>query len=220
VMFHAAFLQMHAELPVINKDGRIVIAAKSGASPSGRQSGKQDTPYATLPNIQKNTDPILRKHGFTLITTPEPGADGVGILMHGELSFVCDTQYGRLVHHKRCAIPAPLETGGSKNNVQGVGSSLSYTRRFVRLTLLDIISEAKEDKALDDDGKAASGPASKPPPKINKEQVDTLVKLIVSCGVSRETFCAKYDIETVRDLLAKDYEDAVAACNNYAARNK
>ncbi len=198
--FFQAFGKMQTDLPVINKDRKIVVEGKAG-----KKGGSMA--YATFTAIYKVVKPIARKYGFTVWFEPGIGTDD-RLTMRTHL----DHEKG---HGISCIIPLPLETSGSKNNVQGVGSSISYGKRYGLIAVCAIISEAPEDQ--DDDAKAVSGPASKPAPKINKEQVDTLVKLIVSCGVSRETFCAKYEIEAVRDLLAKDYEDAVAACNNYAA---
>ncbi len=222
VEFEDAYLTMHDELPVINADGRIVIGAKSGSSPTGRQSSKQDTPYASYLNIQRITKPILKRNGFNLHTTPDVGPDGTGIVMRGKLARVCDTQYGKLVWAKTCAIPTTIEASGSKNQAQGITSGISYAKRQCAVVLLDLVSEAKEDK--DNDGnttgskKRVADPESqeKPESKVDRKQIDALIDVMESCGVSRETFCDKYGIAAVKDLPAARYADAVAACKSYA----
>jgi hypothetical protein len=220
VMFTEAFIQMHADLPIINKDGRIEIPAKKAPSPGGRPSGKQDTPYATYPNIQKHTDPVLKKHRFALILQPEP-REGGGILMKGELSFVCETQYGRLVHHKRCVIPVPLEAGGSKNDAQGISSSLAYGKRNARIILLDIITLAKDDQEKELKTPVAASPKQPEAEEtalISQDQADKLIDEIEACGVSREIFCKKFAVKAVAELPAEKYADAIEACRAYAAR--
>ena len=56
---------MQAELPVINKDGKIEIRAKDA---SGERSGKlqQATPYATFDAIMYAIQPLLTTSEFSL----------------------------------------------------------------------------------------------------------------------------------------------------------
>lgn len=223
VEFVSAYVAMQEELPTINKDGRIEMPARPGKA-------SKDQLYSSYPNLSRIVKPILLKHKFACVMLPEPGPENSGILMRGELSLVCETEYGRIVHTKRCAIPAPLEVSGSKNPVQGVGSSLSYTKRYAKIALLDIISEAPEDK--DDDGRRAGKrhkpdsaaaddfPGDAPPATVTAAQADKLIDAIEACGVGRAKFCAKYGIKAVADLPTGLFDDAVAACTEYAERAK
>ena len=228
VAFVAAYIDMQEELPVIDARGRIIIE-KPG-------SRKQETPFAYYKEIQKVTKPILRKHKFAMMMLPDIGPNGVGVVMRGQLAYVCDTQYGRMVHVEQCAIGAPLETSGSKNNVQGVGSSLSYTKRYAAIALLDLVSEAAADQ--DDDGEAAAagkkrnlrpaaGAAAEPgtstvpaDEKINGSQAKELLKVIDECGVEATVFMDKYKITAVHDLPAAMFDEAVKNCRDYLARTK
>lgn len=227
VQFVSAYIDMQEELPVINAKGRIEIPAKR----ADRKA--QATAYATYQEINRVTKPILKKHRFALITLPDIGPDGTGVVMRAQLAFVCDTQYGRMVHSEHCAIQAPLETSGSKNNVQGVGSSLSYTKRYCYVSLLNLVSEAPEDK--DDNGKTAGGPRPRPGPAggatieaviveaepiITQAQADQLRDMIESCGVTKERFCERFQIDAVADLPARFFDDAMAACRAYQERTR
>ena len=209
VAFMAAYIDMQDELPVIDAKGRIEIEAKR----EGRK--KQDTRYATYQEINRVTKPILKKHRFGMLMLPDVGANGVGVLMRGQLAYVCETQYGKMVHAEHCAIAAPLETGGSKNNVQGVGSSLSYTKRYTAIALLNLVSEAPEDR--DDDGKTATGkkPAPAGPTEITDQQVRELDAAITDCGVSLDVFLKKFEITGLPGLHPSLFDEAMAACKRF-----
>ena len=212
VQFMQAYIAMQDELPTIDAKGRIEIESK-------RVGGKkQSTPYATFHEINRITKPILKSHKFAMLLLPDVGRDGAGILMRGTLSYVCDTQYGRMVHSESCAISAPLETSGSKNNVQGVGSSLSYCKRYAVVALLNLVSEAPEDK--DDDGVAAGGKPvteAKLPQFVSAAQVEELKIAIEDCGVSEDTFLDKYQIDGLMALPFKLFDEALAACKRFKA---
>jgi len=205
--FTRAFIALQNDLPVINATGRIEIEGKSGKK-------GQKTPYATFQEIHRVTKPILREHGFALWFAPDVGPEG-RIVMRGYLDHVEG-------HGKTCAIPLPLETSGSKNNVQGVGSSISYGKRYATISLLNIVSHAPEDSDRDgadapknkrggepaqDDGDGAG--------KISMEQAQRLREKIDLVGLTSERFCAKYKIEGIADLDAAMFQEALNACDNF-----
>jgi hypothetical protein len=214
VQFVSAYIDMQEELPTIDAKGRIEIEAK-------RQGAKkQSTPYATYQEINKVTKPILKKHRFGMMMLPDVGENGTGVVMRGQLVYVCDTQYGRMVHAERCTIAAPLETSGSKNNVQGVGSSLSYTKRYCAVALLNLISEAKEDADDDATGKGTT---------ITAEQVQTIVEMAAEIGcpgphllshLNKTKPKGAHDIQTIEELPPTRYKETLAALDGYAANKK
>jgi hypothetical protein len=200
--FTADFIELQADLPVINAKGRIEIEAK-------RAGGKkQNTPYATFNEINRVTKPILKAHGFAMWFEPDVGTDGK-IIMRGHLDHFRG-------HGKTCAISLPLETSGSKNNVQGVGSSISYGKRYSAIALLNLVSEALEDK--DDDAKTASGDdaaAAEDVATITPKQFAELKEAIEDCGVPMETVCSKYGVEKIGLLPAPLFKDVMSACANF-----
>lgn len=200
------FIALQAALPTIRADGRIEIEAKPGKR-------GQSTPYASFQNIMKTVKPLLREHGFTLSFEPDiaPGTDG-RIIMRGHLAH----QKG---HTRSCAIMLPLETSGSKNNVQGVGSSISYGKRYATIALLNIISNAKEDADLDghDPKKVIDGEVIVESEKISPKQRAEVIAAIEDCGVGLERFCQHFEIKAVADLLASQFVSAITACANYKA---
>ena len=73
-------------------------------------------------------------------------------------------------HQEATKLALPADTSGNKNVVQAWGSSISYAKRYVAMTLLGI---ATEDE--DDDGKKAGAPAIE---QITEQQVEQLGALI------------------------------------------
>jgi hypothetical protein len=150
IAFAEAFSELQPELPTIDRKGRIVVYSKSDREKPGGVPADaepiQKTPYATLDDILEAIREPLHKHGFSLRFEHDTATDGrlitTAILRH------------RLGHAERATTP-PLQhdSSGSKNNVQAVGSSLTYGRRYALMAVLPIVSHAAQD--ADDDGKAA-----------------------------------------------------------------
>ncbi len=213
--FNEAFIDLQGELPMITQTGKIIILEK------GTKKIVQATPYATFNEINRVTKPILQKHGFGLSFSTEPGLDGrinvKGILKH------------RRGHQETTVFPLPLETSGSKNNVQGVGSSMSYGKRYAAIALLNLVSEAPQDND-DKDGNLIEGKAERtqgfePDPTtttkhagvITTDEHDKLIDAIEDCGIDRQRVLTKYGIAKIADLPADLYQDAMSACAKYKA---
>lgn len=223
--FTSAFRAMKAKLPVINKDGLIVVPPKDG------KTGHK-TPFATFENISKVIDPLLDEFGFTLAFETEPSADGTRLLVRGVLDHISG-------HQKRTTFPLPAEPGGSKNNVQAWGSSFSYGKRYATVALLNIRTSAPRDRDLD--GHVAKRTKGGEPRTIEGDVVvesgdggegvatvllcseEQLIKVrdaIEGCGVSEKTFCKHFEIEKVSQLPAAAFAAALEACKNHVARRQ
>lgn len=218
--FTQDFIALQAELPSISRDGKIEIVAKdeNGRRPTTGGRVQQSTPYATFNNIMRTIKPLLNKHNFTLSFATEPAGDR--IMVKGFLRHVS-------THEQTTSFPLPAETSGSKNNVQGWGSSMSYGKRYATIALLNIVSHAPED--ADRDGGSAPSGAKKAAkgaseealevidegePKITEEQHDKLVDALEACGATRAAFCAAWKIAKVADLPASGYDRAMKACDD------
>jgi hypothetical protein len=206
--FDAAFIALQAELPVINKDSKIEI----------RKDGKllQATPYASFENIMDAIQPLLTKHGFGL--SFETASAGDRLLVRGHL-----IGHG---HERHTEFPLPAEASGSKNNVQGWGSSLSYGKRYATIALLNIRSRALADADTDGfpgDFKRAKGGLSEAPPKVETltaEEARALRDLMDDCGVDVAVLCRHYGIGKVADLPRELLPAARKNCENYRSEAK
>ena len=205
--FTTDFIALQKVLPVIDKDGKI-----------DHGPGKQKNLYATYPNIMKVVKPLLRDHNFALSSFIEPSADATKINVVSQLDHVRG-------HFRKSIFPLGAETSGSKNAVQGWGSSQSYGMRYNAIGLLSIISQAPED--IDRDGAVAAKAGAEPlmgidqaSKKITPDQAKTLIELVDNSGVGGKRFCEKYGLEKVGDLPAKSLAEATKALENYAVNNK
>lgn len=186
--YAADLARMQPELPVIAERGGIKD-----------RSGRVQSTYALWEDINEAIKPVLAKHGFALSfrTGQEEGRITVtGVLSHRE------------GHSEETTMHLPIDTSGSKNSVQAVGSSISYGKRYTAGALLNITSRGE-----DDDGKAAGGVAT-----ISDEQVQALQDLIIEVGADPVKFCAYLKVEKLAALPSDQYERAVDALNAKRAK--
>jgi ERF superfamily len=211
VAFTKAYVALQDDLPTIDAKGRIEIEAREKGA---RTTRAQSTPYATYQEIHRITKPILRKHGFALWFAPEIGTDD-RIVIRGHLDHIGG-------HGKEGSLRAPLETTGSKNNLQGAGSTLSYLKRYLAISLLNIISEAPDDK--DDDGSLRT--RLEP---LSETQLEAIIEFGGSVLCS-EPHLVKHmnsnrpkghpEITKLVELPTSRFEEAMAALRSYDANRK
>lgn len=215
VEFMTAYIEMQAELPRITKDG---LLDQGTTRSSGRQGVKAR--WATYEHINDSVRPILVKHKFGMLLLPDIPTEGGGIIIRGQLGYVCTTQYGKIVHAVQCTIPVPNDPTGGKSPPQGVGAALSYGKRYGAIALLNLVSYAPED--ADDDAVKGSARAAKAKEtvaeRISAKQAEELRKAIEFCGVGEARFCEKFEIQKVEDLLTVSLADAMGACRSYAEK--
>ncbi len=119
------------EMPVISKTGRIIIPGKNG------EADRVQGTYARFEDLNRIVKPILQRHNLTISFTPG-GSDTrvtIGTVIRHANGIVKEYE----------PLPLPFETSGSKNNVQGVGSSISYGKRYAMCAVLNITVEAEDD---------------------------------------------------------------------------
>lgn len=121
--FAADFAAMQSELPRIAKNGTIEIKDKQ----TGRVT--QSTPFAKLEDINDGVRPTLQKYGFGVSFSIEQG---------NQLLTVTAKLLHRLGHSEKTSISLPIDNTGSKNAVQGSGSTVSYGKRYSMCALLNI----------------------------------------------------------------------------------
>lgn len=207
--FTRAFNALQEELPIINKDG--IIDHGEGTTAKGNK--KLKTKWATYPNIMSVCRPLLRKHGFTLSNVIEPSADVSRIVVVGYLEHIEG-------HSRISRFPLGVDATGGKNNNQGWGSSQQYGMRYNAIALLNIVSEAKQDR--DNDGfvpRKNDGPIEgnvmRP---LSKADVEILRACIEDAGLTEERVCKGYEIGRIEDLPAERFEEVKKACKTFKLR--
>lgn len=116
--YSSALADMQPELPIISERGGIKD-----------RNGNVQSKYALWEDVVGVITPILSKHGFAL--SFRTGNDANGVTVTGVLSH-------RFGHSEQTSLTLPIDTSGSKNAVQSVGSSTSYGKRYTCAALLNL----------------------------------------------------------------------------------
>ena len=175
-----ALAALQPDLPMISERG--------GIKDSG---GNIRSKYALWEDIVTIITPILSRHGFSLSFRTGNDANGVtvtGVLTHRE------------GHSEQTSLTLPIDTSGSKNAVQSVGSSTSYGKRYTAAALLNL-----RTGETDDDGRAGGGNL------ITEKQAADLRALAEEVRANMPKFLQFMKVESLDSILAKDYQKAVAA---------
>jgi hypothetical protein len=192
--YENALADLQDELPRIKKDGMIEHKDKA--------TGKVQkiAGYATYENIDEVIRPLLIKHRFNLrFSTRESNGKVVvsGTLAHRE------------GHKETVDIPLSIDASGAKNSVQGVGSTISYGKRYIVGMLLNLIFEGE-----DDDGKTSGFIA------LTDEQAATLKDLIRDTGTDVTAFLAWVKAKDVDSMDGRQYDAAYRMLNKKKSDGK
>ena len=110
--------------------------------------------YADLAEVLNTVRPVFAKNGIAIIQSPTLDGNVVSVetmLMHSSGEWISDS----------CSTPV------SKNDAQGIGSAITYMRRYSLAAFAGVAQE-------DDDGNGATGagqkPAQKPRPQPAPQQ--------------------------------------------------
>lgn len=137
--FNQAFAKLMLKLPRIKKDGSVEYPVDKNR-PDGPKRKAFD--FATYEGIDEVIRPLLQEYGFYLSFTSEPRqGDGGGAVVVGTLSHVEG-------HSRTAKIGLALDASGGKNNIQGMGSTFSYGKRYTTCALLNIVTEGQDDDGV------------------------------------------------------------------------
>lgn len=123
--FNAALSALQTELPEMPERGEIK-----------NKAGGVQSKYALWEDVNEIIKPLLSKHGFAL--TFRTGNEGNKIIVTGVLSHAAG-------HSATSSFTLPVDMSGSKNEVQGLGSSTSYGKRYVAGALLNLTSRHEDN---------------------------------------------------------------------------
>lgn len=196
IAFDAAFALMQPELPVIDKKGRI-----EGQSKKTGENLSQ--PFGRWEDISPAITPILAKHGFGIRFRQEKVVDPSGT---HQTRVTCILSHA-MGHREEPYIDLPLDTSGSKNNVQAYGSTISYGKRYSATMALNIVT-----KGEDDDGRAAGTDM------VTDEQVQEINLLMTATKANLQGFLAFFKIAALDQLPAKRFDEAIGMLNAKKAK--
>lgn len=121
------------EMPVITKTGRILIPGRNG------EADRVQGTYARFEDLNRIVKPILSRHQLTITFVPGTPATAGGV----SVAPVLRHNNGIVKEYEPMSLPN--ENSGSKNNVQGIGSSISYGKRYAMCAVLNITVESEDD---------------------------------------------------------------------------
>lgn len=187
INFNNALGDLQSELPRIKKDGQITHKDKR----TGQDI--KIAGYATYEAIDDVIRPLLKTHGFSLrFNTRESSGK---VIVTGTLSH-------RDGHSITDEIPLAIDASGAKNNVQGVGSTIAYGKRYLVGMLLNLVFEGE-----DDDGKAAG---HKP---MSVEQAEEIKQMLAESGADVKAFLKWAKSDSVDDMDENKYVAAIKLLN-------
>lgn len=151
----------------------------------------KNSKYADLGAVWEAVREALQTNGFIVIQTMNFDVADVWletVIQHAPTNEKITSRY-------------PLRP--TKNDPQGYGSAITYARRYCISAMLGVIPD-------DDDGNAASRGGNG---FITETQAETIFDLIKRTKSDTTKFCAYMKIQSIPDMLAKDYGRAIEVLN-------
>lgn len=192
--FDAAFSAMQPEIPIVDEHGKILV------------KGQLRSTYAQLEDIHDVIKPITAKHGFAIRHRTEwPENRGgiiriVGILSHKE------------GHSEESVFEAPMDRSDFRTDIQSMGSTVSYGRRYTTLDLLNIATR----KADNDGRRQAVKEESDAPAGYDQWLAD--FSAVADEGFPKLEATWKASTKEYRDYLQRTAPSILATLKNKAQR--
>jgi len=171
--FNTAFTAAQAEFPRVFKSKQA-----------------HNSNYAPYADIVAAIRPVLDKHGLSFrhkIKSDDSGISVTCVLAH------------ETGHSEETTMSAPPDTSGSKNNIQAIGSSVTYLKRYTLEAITGLVT-TDDDTDGGDYGLV----------KITDEQVAEIESKIKDTGTNKQKFLQYFKIKKLEDLSAKAYDHAAS----------
>lgn len=156
-------------------------ALKSASNPHFKSK------YADLGAVVDACLPALNKHGIAVIQPMTHGEHGRDVVT-------------RFIHESGETLECPIPLIVGKNDMQGLGSAITYARRYGLMSLAGIAPE-------DDDGNAASKAA---PKTVTPDQYIKLRDTADEAGVPEGKICSAYKAQSFEQFPADAFDSAMS----------
>lgn len=176
--FFQARAEMQKELPLVYR---------------AKQNNHTKTRYAGLDEINQQVLPVLANHGFSVRYRNDWSQDA-RVVVTAILSHFSG-------HSQENTVVLPFDGSGAKNQVQAIGSSITYAQRYALCGLLNI--------TLTDDNDANDAGAT-----ITHEQaveIDLRLNALPDPQSAKAAFKEYMGVDDVRNISASDYKKATTA---------
>lgn len=184
--FDNAMAEAKSVMPTIRKNRHVGFESK-------RTSDTTSYSHEDLAEIAQTVTPILSANGLSYRFRTASPPDG-------PVSVTCIISH-RQGYSEESTLSAPADTSGKKNNIQAVGSTVTYLQRYTLKAALGLAA------AVDNDGATAEEES----PQITDEQLATLQGKIDATGTDIALFCEYMRVDALKDLTSKGFNAAMAA---------
>lgn len=159
------------------------------------QKGIVEYDHATLDHVSSEIGKSLAKHGMSHRWDVEQLEGGV-------IRVTCVLQH-ILGHIEKVTMQSHADQSGSKNNIQAIGSTVTYLQRYTLLAATGVAV-----KGLDDDGKGSDAPQI-----VTIEQAAEIKQLLQETDSDVKRFLGVFGIETVDTMPVVHYQRAINMLN-------
>jgi len=190
---NAALIAAQAEMTPPKKDREVSVRMKSG--------GTYKFSYATLAGMAEADKPVLAKHGL------------------GFVQFVSDgAMVTRILHESGECLDCPLPMLNLPNAPQEAGSIITYFKRYSYAMAFGRVAEEEDDAniAAGNDYVPANRAAGNG--KVSDEQWRELQAAVDRTGADLSRFCKYFQVQSLKDIPASRYAEALAALEAKAKR--
>jgi hypothetical protein len=168
-----------------------IADAKSKIKPVHRNvTGHNNRKYADFAAIASAVDPILSEFGLSYRFRSAQGE---------RINVTCVLSHN-LGHSEETTLSGPPDKTGNKNDIQAIGSTLTYLQRYSLMQALGLAASNDTDGNDTDTGE-----------RIMPDQIEALRAMITEVGADEAKFLKYLKIEALSDLPVAQWKDAVAA---------
>ncbi|MDE2099575.1 MAG: ERF family protein [Patescibacteria group bacterium] len=173
-----------------------VADAKAEIKPITRTTtGHNSKKYADFAAIARAVDPIISKHGLSYRFRSKQDE---------RINVTCVLSH-KLGHCEETTLSGPPDKTGNKNDIQAIGSTLTYLQRYSLMQALGLAASNDDDAVSADIGE-----------KVTEKQAADLVDMLEAKNADRAKFLrwvqkASPAVQTIDDIPAAYYDSCVAA---------
>lgn len=179
-----------AEMPPIIHSKKVDYVPKSG--------GRVNYSYTELDELARVVDPILTKHGFSYSWSQSFEKDRV--------TTTCTLEHDA-GHSRSSSFTVPAESNSAASPQQKIGAADTYAARRSLIGVLGLTTADKDPR-----------PAEIDPTEINEDQAIEIAEMIKETGADTQRFLKHFDVESIEQLPAVRYNEAITTLRQKAAR--
>jgi hypothetical protein len=184
--FNAAMSRLQTKLPQVQKRGAVMV------------SGAVRSRYALLEDVDRAIRTPMAEEGFALNFGLSPG--------QGAITVVVELRHSA-GHMKSESLSIPIDSSGSKNPVQAIGSTIAYARRYLTCLILNIVITDE-----DSDGQTAE--------PITSDQLNKILDLIEASGAKESALLKWLGVDRLEHIRQQDFPRVIAGLEQKLAGKK